>query len=209
MNALSLKSFPPLLLQLVLIVATAYLTAHFMVRETRLEQERQELAYVEQLKEAVRGEACLNARSIRRWIPKLVNIARDLQTFVNDKGASPPRVNPGHGGMTEVAFRVFAESALATRYIVPSSHTALATMHYRLREGNMIKRAVDTALADYTATFPGPLPEAHAAAARLHARIEQLLEVYTALPVGLQVLLKQLDMPDCPVPSEQFGERPA
>ena len=46
------------------------------------EQEEQEQEYVEHLQEAVSSEAELNARSIRRWIPRLLPIAKDLEGTV-------------------------------------------------------------------------------------------------------------------------------
>ena len=149
------------------------------------------------MQKAVNNEAELNAKSIRSWIPRLLPIAKDLEAFVNDKGPSPPGVNPGHAGLTEAAFEALLESPMAALYMSPCLVTALATAHYRLGEGNAVKRAVDTALVEYTATLPGPLPETYTAAARLHARIEQLLEIYKQLPDALEMLIELGDTQDC------------
>ena len=184
-------------IQLPVVLLAAYLTAHFTVREASREQEAQEQEYVEHLQEAVSNEAELNARSIRRWIPELVSVAKELETFINDKGPSRPGVNPGHAGLTEAAFEALLESPMAARYMSPCLVTALATVHYRLSEGNAVKRTVDAALAEYTATFPEGLPEAYTAAARLHARIEQLLEIYKVLPDALERLIELGDTQDC------------
>ena len=186
-----------ILTQLPVIFLTAYLTAHYMVTKEGKEQKKQEQKYVENLKEAVRNEAGQNARSIRRWVPKLTHVAKSLQDFVNDKGHVPPGVDPGHGSLTVVALQVPIESPVAARHMLPCLHTTLAAIHYRLREGNMVKREVDAALVEYTATFPGPLPEAYIAAARLHARIEQLLEIYKKMPDGLGMLVEVINAQNC------------
>ena len=145
---------------------------------------------MERLQEAVQHEARLNATSIRRWIPSLVGIAEDLQAFVNDKGPAPPAVNPGHAGLTATALQLIVENPVAARHMLPCLHTLFATVRYRLDEGNAVKTHVDSALAEYTASLPGPLPEAYIAAARLHARIEQLLMIYKDLPASLEQLKK-------------------
>ena len=90
MKARATTALLNLTIQLPVVLLTAYLTAHFTVRKAATEQEELEQEYVENLQEAVRNEAELNARSIRRWIPKLLPIAKDLEDFVNDKGLSPP-----------------------------------------------------------------------------------------------------------------------
>ena len=149
------------------------------------------------MQEAVRNEAELNAKNIRKWVPRLVRIAKDLERFVNDKGPSPPGVNPGHAGLTEAAFQALVESPVAARHMLPCVHTALATVRYRLGEGNAVKRRVDAELVEYTAAFPGLLPEAYTAAARLHARIEQLLEIYKELPDALERLIEYVYTQDC------------
>ena len=76
----------------------------------------------------------------------------------------------------------------------------------RLSEGNAVKRDVDAAVAEYTATLPGSLPEAYTAAARLHARIEQLVEIYSPMPRLLRILALLVDVQDC---SQEIALPPA
>ena len=56
---------------------------------------------------------------------------------------------------------------------------------------------MDAALVEYTATFPGPITDAYTAAARLHARIEQLLSVYKGMPDTLEAMIDLLDAEEC------------
>ena len=172
-------------MQLPVLVFIAYITAHYTVTAERKEQEGYEQKYVENLKESVRNEARNNARNIRKWIPTLVDVTKNLQDFVNNKGHERPGFDPGYGSLMVTASQQLTESSMAARHMLPCLHSALAAMHYRLNEGNNIKREADTALVEYTATLPGPLPDAYIAAARLHARIEQLLYVYKQIPEPL------------------------
>lgn len=184
-----------LAVQLPVVVLTAIVTVQFANRA----QEDREREYVERLETAVRSEAELNARKIREWVPGLLRIAEDLERFVNDKGATRPSVEPGYGGLTNAAFEALVESPVAARHILPCVHTALATARYRLSEGNSVKRELDVALVEYTATFPGALAEGHSSAARLHARIEQLVMIYKDLPDALDKLIEFVDLQDCGV----------
>ena len=84
------------------------------------------------------------------------------------------------------------------RHLLPCQHTALATAHYRLSEANAVKKEVDTALVAYTVAAAEPLPYAYSAAARLHARIEQLLEIYKVFPSTVDELSELLDLKECP-----------
>lgn len=191
------QALPSLIRQLFLPAIVAFFAALFALWLDSREQEKQERVYVEQLREAVVHEARLNATSIRRWIPSLVGIAKDLEAFIKDKGSAPPSVNPGHAGLTAAALQLLVESPIAARHVLPCLHTVFATVRYRLDEGNAVKTHVDTALADYTATFPGLLSESHEAAARLHARIEQLLMIYKDLPASLEQLIEADDARLC------------
>lgn len=181
-------------------VLTSYCTIRFTAVETaraqRAEEEREQ-EYVESLQEAVGAEAEQNARNIQRWLPRLVNIARDLESFVNDKDASRPGVNPGYGMLTETTLSEAVESRVATRYLPWCVLSALNGVRNRLSEGNAVKREVDAALADYTATLPGPPAEAYTAAALLHARIEELVGIYAPMPRLLGLLRSLVAMEDC------------
>ena len=186
------------ILKLILIPSfVAYITVHYTVSAERDEQQIYERKYAEILKESVRNEARTNANSIRKWVPKLIEIAQNLQIFVNNKEQDRPGADPGYGSLLVSALQQLSESPVAARHLLPCLHTAMSAMLYRLVEGNDIKREVDTALVDYTATFPGSLPDAYTAAARLHARIEQLLLIYKQMPDYLDALDQLFDAQNC------------
>ena len=186
-----------MLIQLPVLLFIAYMTAHHTVTIERKEQENYEQEYVENLKESLRYEVRINARNIRKCIPHLVVVTNILQDFVNNENHDRPGANPGYGSLMVTASQALIESPVAARHILPCLHNTLAAMHYRLREGNDIKREVDTALVEYTGTFPRPLSDAYVAAARLHARIEQLLYVYKKLPYYLDGLGQVIDAHRC------------
>ena len=194
-------------------VFTAYCTTRFnaaaetaRAQEAQAVQVAQEQKYIEDLKEAIRAEANQNAGNIERWLPGLVTIAKGLESFVNDRGSNRPGVNPGYGMLTETAFSEAVENPIATRYLPRCVLSALEGARGRLSEGNAVKRYVDAALAEYTATFPGPLTDAYIAAARLHAFIEQLVEIYSRMPSLLHLVPALLDLQDC---SEEIVATPS
>lgn len=185
------------LLQLPILLLVAYTTANYTVSTERKEQEKYEQAYVKKLKESLRSQTRSNARNIRKWIPKLVIVAQNLQNFVNNKSDDRPGANPGYGSLMVTAYQGLIDNPKASRYILPCLYTALTAMRDRLGEANYVKREVDAALVQYTGTFPRPLSEAYAAAARLHARIEQLLSIYAKMPSQLGMLERVIDVQSC------------
>ena len=108
--------------------------------------------------------------------------------------------------LTETAFSEAVENPIATRYLPRCVLSALEGARGRLSEGNAVKRYVDAALAEYTATFPGPLTDAYIVAARLHAFIEQLVEIYSRMPSLLRLVPAFLDLQDC---SEEIVATPS
>ena len=191
------KASLPILVQWPILIFIAYITVHYTVDAERKDREQYEKQYVENLKGSVRIEASINAENIRKWIPELIGIIGILEDFVENRNPKSPAIDVDYGSLVLAAHELLTENLATARHIQPCLHTSLTAMHHRIREGNNVKRAVDDALVEYTAASVGPLPDAYVAAARLHARIEQLLHVYKMIPGYLARLLHRMDKPNC------------
>ena len=161
-------------------------------------KDMREREYTADIIRSIKIEALQNARRIRSDLPELARVASDLEKFVVTKGTSLPGVEPGYGTLTTGSLQSSVSDPTVTRHLLPCARTLLFVFRDRLDQAARARTEAHTALVDYTGTAPGPISDSHVAAARLHARIEQLIVAYTDLPDGLEILVNQaLDVQSC------------
>ena len=169
-------------------VVVAYLAAVIAIKQHTTAQYESEAHFVSQLTLAARFEAEENANDIRRWQRSLLVVAQELEDFINHQKSSRPGINPGYSRFRTRALGALVQSPIATRHMKPCVISTLAQVHTRLTEANHVNTATDAALVQYTATYTQTLQESYTAAARLHAHIEQLLNIYAGLPDYLHLV---------------------
>ena len=124
-------------------------------------------------------------------------MTRELEEFIHNKEQKRPSFDPGYGKLQATTLEQLINSPAAAQYLLPCLHNGLASMLHRIIEANNIKVQVDSALVEYTATYPGSLSDSYIAAARLHGRIEQLLYIYKNFLIYPEILNYIMDEQSC------------